>query len=132
MANHYSKISGYASLSEFIASDPELSIYRSFKTLGSRNLLHLQSSLLALERELDELDAEDAQQMDMDLLLSSKCWETFQVRAREHPREAKRMELTDRIKVTTKEYCESRIMKAWTNCGRGLIPQTRHCYYTAR
>jgi hypothetical protein len=112
MTSPSTRFSGYATFSEFIASDPELSVYRSFKTLASRNLLHLQSSLLAVEQELAELDANDAQQMDTDTLLSAKCWETFHTRAREYPteypREAERIELITRIKTATKEYCEPR------------------------
>ncbi|KAH8901572.1 hypothetical protein GQ53DRAFT_851456 [Thozetella sp. PMI_491] len=102
-----SAASNYATFSNFIATDPELSIYRSFQTLGSRNLLHLQSALIELEARLKEVDAEDAQDPSLDAMLSSKCWETFSARSKEHPREAERMELVNQIKSGTKEYYEA-------------------------
>ena len=56
---HYVK--GYASLASFITSDPDHStaIYRRFDRLFARNLLVLQSELIELEAQQDDLDAED-------------------------------------------------------------------------
>lgn len=99
-------LSSYASFSDFVASDHELSIYRAFKVLGSRNLLYLQSSLLELEHRLKEFDKEDSESMNIDDLLTAKCWETFAAKAKERPREAERMEVIEEIRARLSEYRE--------------------------
>ncbi|KAH7410584.1 hypothetical protein BKA64DRAFT_357892 [Cadophora sp. MPI-SDFR-AT-0126] len=104
--------SSYATFSDFIASDTELSLYRNFNTLSSRNLLYLQSCLIELENRLKEFDQEDSDQLDNDVLLSAKCWETFSARAKEHPREAERMEIILDIKVKMKEYHEALLLQS--------------------
>ena len=96
--------SSYATFSQFIASDSELFLYRNFQTLSSRNLLYLQSQLTELENRLREFDEDDAEQLNNEILLSAKCWETFSTRAKEHPREAERMEVIQEIRVKMKEY----------------------------
>ncbi|RSL82724.1 hypothetical protein CDV31_016906 [Fusarium ambrosium] len=106
-----SPFSGYATFSSFAASDPELSIFRGFQKLGSRNLLYLQSELLELENQLREFDQDDAQKADLDIMLSSKCWEVFSARAQEQPREAERMEVIRRIRELTKEYYEALLLR---------------------
>lgn len=107
MTSTTGKHSGHKGFSDFVASDDELLIFGRFRVLGSRNLLYLQSSLLELQKRLSEFDEQDAREMDMDILLSTACWETFSARAKELSREADRMEVIDRIRITTKEYCES-------------------------
>lgn len=39
------KFSGHKGVSEFVSSDPEVSVFKGFQILGSRNLLYLQSEL---------------------------------------------------------------------------------------
>ncbi|KAK1470657.1 hypothetical protein CCUS01_00772 [Colletotrichum cuscutae] len=65
----------HAALSEFIASDPELSVFRSFQALSARNLLHLQSRMLEIEAELQKSDEDDATSVDDACRLATKCWE---------------------------------------------------------
>lgn len=96
---------GHAAFADFIASDDELSLYKSFNRLGARNILYLQSELLELEAQLNEFDEQDAIEGDYDVLLSTKCWETFAARAQEHSREKERMEVIRKIRDLTKEYC---------------------------
>jgi hypothetical protein len=104
----FASFSSYESFSQFIASDNELSLYRNFRTLSSRNLLYLQSALTELENRLKEFDRADAEQGDIDILLSAKCWETLSAKAKEeHPREAERMEIILGIQKKMKEYRES-------------------------
>lgn len=50
---------GYASLSEFIASDRALYIFRRFESLAVRNLLYLQDELYQIELQLKKLDDAD-------------------------------------------------------------------------
>ncbi|PMD58331.1 uncharacterized protein K444DRAFT_664437 [Hyaloscypha bicolor E] len=104
--------SSYAAFSAFISSDTELSLYRTFHALSSRNLLYLQSSLLGLENRLKELDEEDLKGLNINNFFSAKCWETFSDRAKEHPREAERMELIMMIKKQIKEYHEALLLQS--------------------
>jgi hypothetical protein len=102
-----SQLHGHAVFADFIASDDELSVYKSFNRLSARNLLYLQSELLELEALLAEFDERDSTEGDYDTLLSTKCWETFAARAEENPREKEKMEIIRRIRSLTKEYCRS-------------------------
>lgn len=56
---HRKRPNGYSRLAAFIANDTELSVYRRFERLGSRNLLYLQSEPRALEADLEHLDSQD-------------------------------------------------------------------------
>lgn len=104
MSTNIPRFSGYATFSQFIVSDSELSLYRDFQALSSRNLLYLQSRLTELEKKLKEFDEEDSEQLNTEILLSAKCWETFSARSKEHPREKERMETILEIQVKMKEY----------------------------
>lgn len=53
----YSK--GYSRVAAFMNSDPDTALFRSFKNLQSRILLHYQAELSELEDELDRLDKAD-------------------------------------------------------------------------
>jgi hypothetical protein len=53
-------IDGYPKLAEHMGSAPEISIFRCFEALNRQNLLYLQAELTALERELQNLEAESA------------------------------------------------------------------------
>jgi hypothetical protein len=134
MAETHPPFSGYATFSSFVASDPELSIFRGFQQLGSRNLLYLQSELLELENQLREFDQDDAQKADLDVMLSSKCWEVCSARAQEQPREAERMEVICRIRKLTKEYCWCLPILPDTsdNSTNLCLCQTRRCYSEER
>lgn len=100
---HAPVFSSYATFSQFIVSDTEPSLYRNFHTLSSRNLLHLQSCLIELENRLMEFNEENSENLNNEILLSAKCWETFALRAKEHSHEAERMEVFKEIQIKTKE-----------------------------
>ncbi|KZL73222.1 hypothetical protein CT0861_10886, partial [Colletotrichum tofieldiae] len=103
---------GYPSFSSFVSSDPELFIFRSFRGLSSRNLLHLQSALLEIENELEKLDEEevDRAQTDMNVRMSIQCWEVLSSRAKDgEERESTRMDLVRRLQEATKEYQDALI-----------------------
>ncbi|KAI0848531.1 hypothetical protein F5Y00DRAFT_87929 [Daldinia vernicosa] len=106
-----SGFSGYATFSDFIATDPELSIYRTFIALNSRNLLYQQSELIALERKFEEFDECDNKESNLDILLSAKCWETFAARtAANKPHEAERMEAIKDMQTKLKVYHEALLL----------------------
>ena len=98
---------GYRTFADFIATDDELFIFRRFDRLNARNLLYLQSELIALETQLSKYDSEDIEDGRKDVILSARCWETLALRAEEHPREAERMELIRKIRKITKKYSTS-------------------------
>src|SRR4051794_37411366 len=85
-------LDGYPSLAAFIASDPELAIYRRFDRITARNLLYLQSELLYLESKLDEIDEGDRKRdIGDNLRASAREWEVLAKGENEHDRE--RMEI---------------------------------------
>ena len=95
----------YRTFASFMTSDPELLIFRRFGHINVRSLLYLQSELMSLEARLKECDEQDAADGTMDVMLSSKCWETLEIGAAEgRPREAERMKLIRDIELATKRY----------------------------
>ena len=94
----------YRTFAEFITSDEELFVFRRFDRLNARNLLYLQSELVWLEAQLQEMDDEENSNANMDVKLVAKCWETLSLKAEEFPREAARMELILKIRRVIKEY----------------------------
>ncbi|KAH7085930.1 hypothetical protein BKA63DRAFT_529459 [Paraphoma chrysanthemicola] len=60
---------GFPRLAAFHSSEANFSLYRSFSYLHSRVLLDLQDEITSLERELDEIDLDDAEE-DPDRLRS--------------------------------------------------------------
>jgi len=55
---------GYPRISAYIDSDYDTALFRRFGTLHARSLLYKQVELTELEAQLDELDKEDAGQLD--------------------------------------------------------------------
>ena len=67
----------------------------------------MQSELITLETRLQEFDDQDNADVvggDIDVVLSTKSWETLEGRASEFPREAERLELIRRIQDVTRRY----------------------------
>ncbi|KAI9834099.1 MAG: hypothetical protein M1819_003384 [Sarea resinae] len=106
-------LKGHPSLSAFLASDPDLQVYRRFDRLAARNLLYLQSEILELEAALDECDARDCDDVvrhrNLDVMQAAQCWEAFARKARsgDSARDAERMELVLRLRPLLKEYQEA-------------------------
>ena len=101
---------GYPALAAWIAHDPdnESYVFRKFDRLSARNLLYLQSQLIALEGTLDRLDEETQESQDMELRLSAQRWETFVENAEDPDRpERRRMELAKVLQKKIKEYRKS-------------------------
>lgn len=59
-----SRLTGFPSFADFIATDADAAIYRKYERLSARNLLYLQSALHELEGKLEELDAEDVKERE--------------------------------------------------------------------
>ena len=98
---------GYPALAEWVARDPdhETFIFRRFDRLAARNLLNLQSELVAIEDKLDQMDEDSRLRLDAGLM----CWETFteEVVDQESEGHAKeRRRLYDKLERRVKDYRE--------------------------
>ena len=71
-------LDGYPTFARFIARDRDAAIYRRFENLSARNLLYLQSELHDLEQQLQDLDRDDAKDIDnSDAQRAARCWKAF-------------------------------------------------------
>jgi hypothetical protein len=97
---------GYPALSSWISSDidDEGFIFRRFSRLSARNLLNLQSQLISIEKELEDLDRESRQTQDVGL----RRWETFenQLKDRSNKLAQRRKRLYDELESKIKSYRE--------------------------
>ena len=105
-AGAHQYLTGYPSLAAFIASDRDQTsaIFKRFKRLGARNLLHLQSELAELESRQDELDDEANRCQDLSTKQFLRNWPEFCLAASSDGRMRERKELAETIKATVKEY----------------------------
>ena len=96
-------LSGYPSFAEFIAKDKDAAIYRSFANLSARSLLYQQSELHELERKLEEIDTEDAKDIDNEnAQKAARLWTHYAEDSSDQGRT--RRALQAEIKVKIKEY----------------------------
>lgn len=58
------RLEGYPSFAAFTATDSDAAIYRKYGQLSARNLLYLQSELHELEAQIQQLDLEDAKDIN--------------------------------------------------------------------
>lgn len=104
-------VSGYPSLAAFIASDPDHStaIYRRFDRLSARNLLYLQSELVALEKQQDELDKQDLISDKLDGKAKARNWDLLVEKAEsgDDGEARKRVTVAKAIREKIKEYSQS-------------------------
>jgi len=101
------RIEGFADVVRWIALDPdnETFICRKFDELAARNLFYLQSKLLCLQKQLNELDKSDANSDDMNLKDARRTWETLTQRYDAGNEEVQvRMDLIVKIRAKLKEY----------------------------
>ena len=101
---------GYPALSDFIAQDGdhETFVFRRFKRLAVRNILHLQGELLQLEAETEALEREAAASTELEVHLSMKCWAIRDENARTpgHELEQKLQKSAEALDVKLKKYCQ--------------------------
>ena len=114
-ASQWTPTDGFPAVSAFIARDPdhETYVFRKFKRLTARMLLHLQSELVNLECQLDELDREADNGDDKDLQRSMRNWEVFKSNAEARDEvEGKRKRLFDQIEATLRKYHEMLVLES--------------------
>lgn len=97
---------GYAQVAEFIATDKELAVYHRFDRTAARILLILQSEILYKQKQLDEIDVEDAKDKDEKRLLASgTILEEFP--GPTDARDERKKKLYCELKSSLKEYCRT-------------------------
>lgn len=104
---------GYPALATWIGGDPdgETLVFRRFRRLSARNILHLQSQLIQLEQEIDDLDMQARTSADLDARQASRRWETFATLAADPDRPEKvRMEKVNELSIKMKEYGKRHIL----------------------
>ncbi|KAF2829009.1 hypothetical protein CC86DRAFT_368147, partial [Ophiobolus disseminans] len=101
-------LSGYPSLAAFIATDRDqtTAIFKRFRRLGARHLLHVQSHLAELQAELDVLDREDFEG-NLDMKQCSRNWKRFCDVATYDDRQRKKRDLGSEIGHSLKQYREA-------------------------
>ena len=101
---------GYPALADFLAQDPdhETFVFRRFKTLSARNLLHLQGELIKLEDNIAALEREAAKSTDPELHLSMRSWAVFDENSCKHGRDLERKQkvLAGALEEKLKKYCQ--------------------------
>ena len=87
---------GYKSLSDFIASDKAVCIFRRFDALAVRNLLHIQDELCEVEQQLAALDEAD--------MVSEKYTDLYSLHSRRHDGNEARVNLMVKSAAKLKDY----------------------------
>jgi hypothetical protein len=96
---------GFAVLATFVSSDSELAVFRRFNVLGNRDLLYMQSELIALETELTRLDEEEEKEPSVQDEKNMRCWEELAADAKRGGDKAKaKMDVIIRIRALMREY----------------------------
>lgn len=111
-------VAGYTDLSEFISSDPQLSIYRRYDRLATRNLVYLEAEMQLLEIRLQKIDEQEleltkacCQEEKESTEVEARCWEVFEQEAKkQQSRASVKMELAIKLKETVKEYGKTTTM----------------------
>lgn len=106
-------LEGYAAVAGWLALDPdgETFVFRKFDNLAARNLLCIQSELLAVEKELALLDRRDAEAARDDLRAkdTARSWDTLVSRSSAgHDGSRRRIELLESLRSKIKEYRKER------------------------
>lgn len=100
---------GYPALANWVSRDPdsETFVFRKFGRLAARNILHLQCKLIALEKEIDDLDEEARQSPDLEARQASRRYETLISRSENgNNSEKKRVQKLEEVKGLLEEYCK--------------------------
>ena len=127
------RLEGYPSFAEFIAKDIDAAIYRKFTRLSARNLLYLQSELHDLELQLQQLDREDAVDLDNDgAQKAARHWQHYSNPQNQNAN--RHRALQKKIKLKTKEYCGCPFdgKKSERGCEMTSKVQTKRCCSKAK
>lgn len=106
---------GYPAIAKFIAQDPdhETFVFRRFDELTARNLLNMQSELLALQEDLAQIDKEANSGSDLDLSLSMRSWRVMEQKAKSNDKVKESLNLAAKLEMKLEKYRESTYEKLW-------------------
>ena len=65
---------GFSKLAGFLGLKPEIAIFKRFAKLNAENLLLLQSELMILEHQLNEIVARDLQSQNSEVKYYARSW----------------------------------------------------------
>ncbi len=108
-------LEGYAEFSNFIASDPQLSVYRKYERLAARNLLYLEAEVQLIDMQLQEMDEVDIKILKESQDVgekkrvedSARCWDALVWQAKnKEERAVKRLDLILRMRSAINKYGE--------------------------
>jgi hypothetical protein len=119
---HAPKLRGYPTFADFIASDSDAAIFRTYKSMSARNLLYLQSEIHELEKQLQELDSEDVKASSFEAEGAAQLWRHYNSNA--NARAVEHRKLQREIREKLKEYRKSR-RTPMTSSWPLMIPQMR-------
>lgn len=115
--NENSRFGGYVAAASFIAADPddETLIFRKFNKLAALNLLYLQSEMLDLEAQIDNMHIavlesyKEPSNIGMPVISAASTWETLVRQSdpttKDFRQDAKeKMDLIMRLREKLKEY----------------------------
>lgn len=102
---HTSKLRGYPSFADFIASDSDAAVFRTYRSLSARNLLYLQSELHELGAKLHDLDNEDVKSSSFEAEGAAQLWRHYNSEL--NPRAVEHRKLQKDIREKLKEYRKS-------------------------
>lgn len=91
---------GYPTFADFVSKDKDAAIYRKFESPSTRKLLYQQSEIHDLEGQLEDLDGEDARDIDDESAQqAARHWAHY------YSEQARlRRKLQSKIKTKPKEY----------------------------
>lgn len=115
-AQHSEREGGYTAAASWLAKDPdnETFVFRKFDKLAALNLLCLQSELLDLEKQLDEMHIMTVESYELDVKDAASTWETLisQAAQGQAPGARERMKLIFKIRMKLKEYHEALLLQS--------------------
>lgn len=106
---------GYPAIAKFIAQDPdhETFVFRRFDLLTARNLLNLQSELLALQEDLARVDKEANSGSDPQLSLSMRSWRVMEEKAKSNAKVKESLDLAVKLEIKLEKYRELTCEQHW-------------------
>lgn len=105
----YQQGDGYPSLADCAARDPdhETYVFRKFKRLAVRNILHLQGELIKLEKDVEILECEAVTNFSPGVHQSMRSWAVADGKDRaDGSYECRRQELARNLEGKLKSYCQ--------------------------
>lgn len=104
--NTIPRVTGYAQVADFIATDKELAVYRRFDRTAARLLLQLQSEILSFQTALDAIDQDDASDQDEKRQLAAATISQELPQHLQSARDIEKQRIYTELRKLVKEYCK--------------------------